>query len=48
MYEIEGKWKIGAEAYYFSRQRLNDGTTGKGYWTTGLMAEKFGSAFRCL
>jgi len=40
MYEIEDKWKIGAEAYYFSRQKLNDGATGKSYWTAGLMAEK--------
>lgn len=40
VYEVEGKFKIGAEAYYFSPQRLNDGTTGRGYWTAGLMAEK--------
>ncbi|TWR28053.1 TonB-dependent receptor [Mucilaginibacter achroorhodeus] len=39
-YEIEDSWKIGAEAYYFSPQRLNDGTTGRAYWTTGLMVEK--------
>jgi outer membrane receptor for ferrienterochelin and colicins len=45
MYEMEGKWKIGAEAYYFSPQRLNDGTNGKGYWTTGLMAEKIWERF---
>jgi outer membrane receptor for ferrienterochelin and colicins len=45
MYEIEDKWKIGAEAYYFSPQRLNDGTTGNGYWTTGLMAEKIWERF---
>ena len=40
MYEVEEKWKIGAEAYYFGRQKLNDGATGKSYWTAGLMAEK--------
>jgi outer membrane receptor for ferrienterochelin and colicins len=45
MYEVEDKWKIGAEAYYFSKQRLNDGTTGKSYWTAGLMAEKLWSKF---
>jgi outer membrane receptor for ferrienterochelin and colicins len=45
VYEIEGKLKIGAEAYYFSRQQLNDGTTGRGYWTAGLMAEKIWSRF---
>ncbi|WP_158826876.1 TonB-dependent receptor [Mucilaginibacter lacusdianchii] len=45
MYEVEDKWKIGAEAYYFSPQRLNDGATGKGYWTAGLMAEKIWERF---
>ena len=45
VYEIEDKLKIGAEAYYFSPQRLNDGTTGKGYWTAGLMAEKIWERF---
>lgn len=45
MYEMEDKWKIGAEAYYFSRQRLNDGANGKGYWTMGLMAEKIWERF---
>lgn len=45
MYEVEDKWKIGAEAYYFGKQKLNDGTTGKAYWTTGLMAEKLWERF---
>jgi iron complex outermembrane receptor protein len=45
MYEVEEKWKIGAEAYYFSRQLLNDGQMGKAYWTTGLMAEKIWEGF---
>ncbi len=40
MYEQEGKLKIGAEAYYFSPQTLNDGATGRAYWTFGLMAER--------
>jgi iron complex outermembrane receptor protein len=40
MYEIEDKLKIGLEAYYYSRQQLNDGTFGKTYWLTGFMAEK--------
>lgn len=40
MYEIEGKLKIGAEAYYTSPQLLNDGATGTSYWTFGLMGEK--------
>lgn len=45
MYEIEDKWKLGAEAYYFSRQKLNNGTTGKAYWTTGFMAERLWEKF---
>ncbi|HEY6082124.1 MAG TPA: TonB-dependent receptor plug domain-containing protein [Chitinophagaceae bacterium] len=40
MYESENKWKIGLEAYYYSKQLLNDGTTGKPYWLFGFMAEK--------
>jgi iron complex outermembrane receptor protein len=40
MYEIEDKLKLGLEAYYFSKQRLSDGSFGKSYWTTGFMAEK--------
>ena len=45
MYEIEDKWKIGLEAYYYSKQALNDGTTGKSYWTCGFMAEKIWERF---
>jgi len=45
VYEVEGKFKIGAEAYYFSPQQLNDGTTGRGYWLAGLMAEKIWERF---
>ncbi len=40
MYEREGKLKIGAEAYFFSPQKLSDGAIGKSYWTFGLMGEK--------
>jgi iron complex outermembrane receptor protein len=39
-YEAEGKWKIGLEAYYYSQQRLSDGSTGRSYWLCGFMAEK--------
>jgi outer membrane receptor for ferrienterochelin and colicins len=45
MYEVEDQWKIGLEAYYFSKQKLNDGATGKSYWTTGFMAEKLWDRF---
>ncbi|MCB0490223.1 MAG: TonB-dependent receptor [Cyclobacteriaceae bacterium] len=40
MYEKEESWKVGLEAYYFSQQRLGDGTLGKDYWIFGLMMEK--------
>jgi len=45
MYEIEDKWKVGLEAYYYSKQQLNDGSTGKQYWTCGFMAEKLWKRF---
>ncbi|MRG44428.1 TonB-dependent receptor plug domain-containing protein [Chitinophaga sp. SYP-B3965] len=45
MYEVEEKWKIGLEAYYFSKQTLNDGATGKPYWICGFMAEKLWEKF---
>jgi iron complex outermembrane receptor protein len=45
MYEIEDKLKLGLEGYYFSRQRLNNGTFGKSYWLTGFMAEKIWEQF---
>jgi iron complex outermembrane receptor protein len=40
MYEVEEKWKVGLEVYYFSPQKLNDGTTGKQYVICGFMVEK--------
>lgn len=39
-YEVEDKWKIGLEAYYFSPQKLNDNSIGRSYWTAGFMVEK--------
>ena len=45
VYEKEDNFKIGAEAYYFSPQTLNDGTQGRGYWTAGLMGEKIWERF---
>lgn len=45
MYEIEDKWVVGLEAYYFSRQKLNDGTRGEDYWMTGFMAERIWERF---
>lgn len=45
MYEIEDKWKVGLEAYYFSPQKLSDGATGKQYVLCGFMAEKLWEKF---
>jgi outer membrane receptor for ferrienterochelin and colicins len=45
MYEADEKWKLGAEAYYYSSQKLNDGATGNPYWIFGLMAEKLWEKF---
>jgi iron complex outermembrane receptor protein len=45
MYELEGKLKIGLESYYYSKQKLNDGSTGKAYWLCGMMAEKLWKHF---
>jgi len=45
MYEIEDEWVVGLEAYYFSPQKLNNGTTGKDYLITGFMAEKIWERF---
>jgi iron complex outermembrane receptor protein len=45
MFEMEDKLKIGLEAYYYSSQKLNDGTTGKAYWLCGVMVEKLWKNF---
>lgn len=45
MYEVEDKWKVGLEAYYYSPQKLNDGTTAREYWIFGLMIEKLWENF---
>ena len=45
MYEVEEKWRIGLEAYYFSKQKLTDNTFGEDYWICGLMIEKMWEPF---
>ncbi len=45
LYELDEKWKVGLEGYYFSKQKLSDGTTGKPYWITGFMVEKLWEKF---
>jgi len=39
-YMKQNKWRVGSEIYYFSRQKLTDGGTGRGYWLTGLLVER--------
>ena len=40
MYEKHENFWVGLEAYYYSPQGLNDGSTGKSYWIMGIMSEK--------
>lgn len=44
-YEIEEKWKLGLEAYYFSNQLLSNNEIGKSYWNLGFMVEKLWENF---
>lgn len=44
VYELQDKWKVGSEIYYFSKQKLSDGSIGRDYWLTGLVAERL---FKC-
>ncbi|WP_373494562.1 TonB-dependent receptor domain-containing protein [Aquiflexum sp.] len=39
-YEVHDNWKVGWESYYFSQQKLGDGSIGQSYWLIGFMAEK--------
>jgi len=45
IYEQEDKWKAGIEAYYYSRQKLTDGTIGREYVIAGIMAERIWEKF---
>ncbi len=45
MYEVEEKWKAGLEAYYFDKQYLTDGSSGRAYWITGFMVERLWEKF---
>ena len=40
MYEKHDNFWLGLEAYYFSPQKLGDGSMGQSYWIMGLMTEK--------
>ncbi len=45
MFEVDESWKLGLEAYYFGKQQLTDGSSGRSYWITGFMAEKIWEKF---
>ncbi|SFG86501.1 TonB-dependent receptor [Pontibacter chinhatensis] len=45
MLEKEDNFRIGLEAYYFSPQRLTDGSRGRDYWINGVMVEKMFERF---
>lgn len=45
MLEKEDNFRIGLEAYYFSPQRLTDGSRGRDYWINGVMIEKMFERF---
>ena len=45
MYEVEDKWRVGLESYYYSKQELSDGREGKPYTMFGLMVEKIWERF---
>jgi outer membrane receptor for ferrienterochelin and colicins len=39
-YEIEGSYRFGVESFYTGPQLLNNGNTGRGYTTFGLLVQK--------
>lgn len=41
VYESEGDFRMGLEAYYYGRQHLSFGSESRDYWILGLMMEKF-------
>ncbi|MDB5110266.1 MAG: outer rane receptor for ferrienterochelin and colicin, partial [Mucilaginibacter sp.] len=44
-YEIEKSFRAGVEGFYNSQQILSDGTTGRGYYTFGLLVQKMWKHF---
>ncbi len=44
-YEIEDHFRAGVEAFYTGEQLMNNGTTGKGYITFGLLVQKMWKNF---
>ena len=44
-YEIEGKYRFGAESFYTGPQLLDNGNTGRGFFTFGLLVQKMSKRF---
>ena len=44
-YEVENSFRAGVEGFYTSSQLLNDGSTGKGFVTCGLLIQKMWKHF---
>jgi outer membrane receptor for ferrienterochelin and colicins len=44
-YEIENSLRAGIEGFYNSKQLLSDGTTGRGFYTFGLLVQKMWKHF---
>jgi len=44
-YEIENSFRAGVEGYYTGPQLLGDGTTGRGYYTFGILVQKMWKHF---
>ncbi|QKZ14909.1 TonB-dependent receptor [Spirosoma sp. KUDC1026] len=40
VYELEGKFRLGLEAYYYSRKPLSTGDWSRSYWLMGVMGER--------
>jgi iron complex outermembrane receptor protein len=40
VYELEGKFRLGLEAYYIGPKPLSTGETSRSYWLMGLMGER--------
>lgn len=44
-YEVENRFRAGVEGFYTGSQLLGDGTTGRSYWTFGLLVQKMWKHF---
>jgi len=45
MYEVEEKWRLGFESFYFSAQRLSTGYVTTDYWIVGFSAQRIWEHF---